>query len=134
MVRNVYTGSRQSVWFDCECKTLKRELRKWYRKFRRAESGAERQKNRIGYITFRKRYRTLLKSKKLDYKFEKVQNLLAKSNDPKQFWREVRSVNRVAQQQPKISEDEWYNHFKSVLCTEPTSAQLLLLTRQIHSV
>ena len=46
MVKNVYTGSRQRVWFDCECKTLKREMRKWYRKFRRAESGAEWQKNR----------------------------------------------------------------------------------------
>ncbi len=34
MVKNVYTGPRQSVWFDCECKTLKREMRKWYRKFR----------------------------------------------------------------------------------------------------
>uniref|UniRef100_UPI003AF4937F reverse transcriptase family protein n=2 Tax=Thiolapillus sp. TaxID=2017437 RepID=UPI003AF4937F len=123
MVRNVYTGPRQSVWFDCECKTLKRELRKWYRKFRRAESGAERQKNRIGYITCRKRYRTLIKNKKQNYKIERVQNLLAKSNDPKQFWREVRSVNRVAQQQPKISEDEWFNHFKSVLGTEPTSVQ-----------
>ena len=40
MGRNVYKGPRQSVWFYCECKTLKRELRKWYRKFRRAESGA----------------------------------------------------------------------------------------------
>ena len=28
MVKNVYTGPRQSVWFDCECKTLKREMRK----------------------------------------------------------------------------------------------------------
>ena len=24
MVRNVYTGPRQSVWFDFECKALKR--------------------------------------------------------------------------------------------------------------
>ena len=44
MVRNVYTGPRQSVWFDCEYKTLKREIRKWYRKFRRAESGAEQER------------------------------------------------------------------------------------------
>ena len=31
-------------------------------------------------------------------------------------------MNRVAQQQPKRSEDEWFNHFESVLGTEPTSA------------
>ena len=53
MVQNVSTGPRQSVWFDCECKTLKREMRKWYGKFRPPESGAERQKNRIPYITCR---------------------------------------------------------------------------------
>ena len=35
------------------------------------ESGAERQKNRIEYITHRKRYRTLLKDKKQTYKTEK---------------------------------------------------------------
>jgi hypothetical protein len=67
MVRNVYTGPRQSVWFDCECKTLKREIRKWYRKFRRAESGAEREKNRLEYVASRKRYRKLLKYKKQNY-------------------------------------------------------------------
>ena len=122
IVKNVYTGPRQSVWFDCECKTLKREMRKWYRKFRRAENGAERQKNRIEYITRRKRYRTLLKDKKQTYKTEKVKNLLDKRNDSKQFWK-VRSVNRVAQQQPDISELEWTNHFKRALGTEPTSAQ-----------
>ena len=65
----------------------------------------------------------MLKSKKPNYKIEKVQNLLAKSNDQKQFWKEIRSVNQVAQQQPKRSEDEWFNHFNSVLGTEPTSAQ-----------
>ena len=79
MVKNVYTGPRQSVRFDCECKTLKRDMRKWYRKFRRAESGAERQKNRIEYITRRKRYRTLLKDKKQTYKTEKVKNSFGRS-------------------------------------------------------
>ena len=98
-------------------------MRKWYRKFRRAESGAERQKNRIEYITRRKRYRTLLKDKKQTNKTEKVKNLLDKANDSKQFWKEVRSVNRVAQQQPNISELEWTNYFKRALSTEPTSAQ-----------
>ena len=44
MVTNVYTGPRQSVWFDCECKTQKREMRKWYGKFRRVKRGAEQQK------------------------------------------------------------------------------------------
>ena len=130
MVKNVYTGPRQSVWFDCECKTLKREMRKWYRKFRRAESGAERQKNRIEYITRRKRYRTLLKDKKQTYKSEKVKNLLDKRNDSKQFWKEVRSVNRVAQQRPDISELEWTNHFKSALGTEPTSAQPVVIDEE----
>ena len=78
MVQNVSTGPRQSVWFDCECKILKREMRKWYRKFRRAESGAERQKNRIPYITHRKRYRTLLKDKKKKqtYNTEKSEKLV----------------------------------------------------------
>ena len=129
MVKNVYTGPRKSVWFDCECKTLKREIRKWYRMFRRAESGAERQKNRIEYITRRKRYRTLLKDKKQTYKTEKVKNLLDKRNDSKQFWK-VRSMNRVAQQQPNISELEWTHHFKSVLGTELTSAQPVVIDEE----
>ena len=29
----------------------------------------------------------------------------------------MRSVNWVVEQQPKISETEWFNHFKSVLGT-----------------
>ena len=129
MVKNVLTGPRQSVWFDCECKTLKRKTRKWYRKFRRAESGAERQKNRIEYITRRKRYKTLLKDKKQTYKTEKVKNLSDKRNDSKQFWK-VRSVNCVAQQRPDISELEWTNHFKSALGTEPTSAQPVVIDEE----
>ena len=105
-------------------------MRKWYRKFRRAESGAERQKNRIEYITHRKRYRTLLKDKKQIYKTEKVKKLLDKRNDAKQFWKEVRSVNRMAQQQPDISELEWTNHFKRALGTEPTSAQPVVIDEE----
>ena len=98
------------------------------------ESGAERQKNRIKYITHRKRYRTLLKDKKQTYKTEKVKNLLDKRNDSKQFWKEVRSVDRVAQQQPDISELEWTNHFKSALGTEPTSAQPVVIDEEDPSV
>ena len=127
IVKNVCTGPRQSVWFDCECKTLKREIRKWYRKFRRAERGAERQKNRIAYITSRKRYRKLLKDKKQISKTKKVKNVLDKTNDSKQFWKEVRSVNRVAQQRPDIGKLEWTNHFKRALGTEPTSAQPVVI-------
>ena len=98
MVRKVYPGPRQSVWFYIECKVLKSELRKWFRKFRRAEIGTEWQKNRIRYMTGRRRHRSLLKSKKQNYKTEKIKKkikkiknkkktLLAKANDPKELWR-----------------------------------------------
>jgi len=43
-------------------------------------------------------------------------------------------VNRVAQQQPDISELEWTHHFKSALGTEPTSAQPVVIDEEDPSV
>ena len=39
-------------------------------------------------------------------------------------------MNRVAQQQPNISELEWTHHFKSALGTEPTSGQPVVIDEE----
>ena len=39
-------------------------------------------------------------------------------------------MNRVAQQQPDISELEWTSHFKRALGTEPTSAQPVVIDEE----
>ena len=50
------------------------------------------------------------------------------------FLKEVKSVNRVAQQRPDISEVEWTNHFKMALGTEPTSAQPVVIEEDLSLI
>ena len=57
MKRRVSKGLKSSKWFDVECKAVRRETRKWWRKFRRSKCEESKSKNRLLYVNCRKSFR-----------------------------------------------------------------------------
>ena len=114
MKRKIYVGPRQSKWYDMECKTAKRNTRKWWRLFRRSRCEQGRASHRHRYVESRKTYRFVVNAKRVAYKQKKIENLVAKAKDSKLFWSEVRSVCQSSQRVPNISTEQWFVHFKSV--------------------
>lgn len=116
MKRMIYTGPKQSSWYDTECKMAKRTMRKWFRKFNRTKNAVLRRESQLLYVECRRSYRVLLKGKRKQYKEDKLRNLMSKINDSKLFWREARSINGKSHRQPpNISDNEWLEHFRGVL-------------------
>lgn len=115
MKKKSYSGPRLSAWFDCECKAAKREMRRLYRKYRNTNDTNNTERDRQNYVESRNRYRQLIKEKSEQYKKQKLNDLMDKSKDSKQFWKEVRALSRKAEQPPSVGPDDWFKHFNSVL-------------------
>ena len=115
MKRKIYTGPKQSAWYDKECTELKRLTRKAWRKFKRSNMAAYKDVCRKEYVECRKKYRQMLDDKSKQYKERKRIMLIKYAKDSKQFWKEVKSLNSKQNVQPAISKEAWANHFKAVL-------------------
>ena len=94
---------------------VRRETRKWWRKFRRSKCEESKRKNRLVYVNCRKLFRSLLKQERQNYNVSKLNVLAAKMKDSKLFWGEIMSIHVGTCRQPLISTNEWFTHFKNML-------------------
>ena len=113
-----------ATWFDSECYRMKRDVRKYLRKYRNDRSP----ENKVIYVQHRKQYKNLIKYKKRVYINTKSNNLMYNLNDPISFWREVRSICQKPTVQCNIDMPRWYRYFKTLfqlpsnnppICGEP---------------
>ena len=104
--------SRQQDWFDAECKSLRKEVRKLLKKFRKTLKYAD----RVDYCLHRKLYKEMLNSKKKSFNRTMIDKLLTSIDSQKEFWETVQNIipkkNRTSNQ---ISPELWFAHFKQLL-------------------
>jgi len=68
------------------------------------------------YVTARKQYRHLLKSKRQTFRKQKTEALAKEINNGSHFWNELRKMGCTNKKKVvnNISTDEWFRHFKTV--------------------
>ena len=113
---------RTQEWYDAECRSLKREVRKSLSKFKRTLFDGDRD----NYCKKRREYKYLLKRKRKQFNEALLNDLLSSVKSQKQFWDTVRRVsNKKGQPANNISCETWFKHFKDLL-TKETHSDLLV--------
>ena len=108
-------------WFDSECKAVKHELLVTYRTYR------EQNLTRIpsDWFTLKKKYKALVKRKKLQAQKETWQCLITASNlkDSASFWKIVTkgTLNHIPKQDFYILPSIWEEHFRSIYTVHSAS-------------
>ena len=89
MVTKTPLGKKRtaSIWFDYECVTTRRNVRKLLRKFRKSLNTEDLE----SYCKSRK-YKNLLKHKKEQYKDRQLSELLDTLGNQSEFWKKVNQL------------------------------------------
>ena len=99
-------------WFDRECVSGRRNVRRLLRIYRRTLSATDRH----AYCKCRREYKNMLYCKRKIFHNTVIDKLVTVIDDQQAFWDAVRKVapnkNYISN---SIIMDEWYNHFKSLL-------------------
>ncbi|CAA9996990.1 unnamed protein product, partial [Nesidiocoris tenuis] len=90
---------KRSPWFDKECCSMKYQVRKTYRKFKRKPRCSSLLKE---YVNAKRHYRAILKNKKLEY-YEGLRRSLSRCNDPSSFWSAVRKLRPTGAKQGSLT-------------------------------
>ena len=90
MVKKCYASKKgkNAEWFDEDCKQAKKESRQKLKTFRSTRNEDDRRE----YVEARKKYRYLLKSKKLGFRREKATLLAANLKNSSTFWKELKNM------------------------------------------
>ena len=114
-MRNVFVrhskSRRRNPWFDGECFSERKKLRRLLHTFSRTL----RNKDRDLYVEHRREYKKLLLTKKLSYNRNVTDRMNSNLRNPKLFWQQVRKINFKRKPQTTISLARWVEHFRGVL-------------------
>ena len=115
MIRSVGRKKKMfNEWFDGECKTKKRVVKAALQRFRRAKLLNEKTEKKRVYVKERREYSNLIKDKKKSFDEKRIKRLKESVNDPKLFWKTIRSVNRKNVIYNEVSIRQWHDHFANV--------------------
>jgi hypothetical protein len=95
----------KNPWFDKECKIEKNKAKKIFLQ------DVNKKHSRAEYLTRKKEYRNIVKSKKTKAELHN-KLLLAKHNSPREFWKYICEARKESTKL-NVDTDELYNHFKS---------------------
>ena len=101
-------------WFDSDCWRKRQEARLALRQFKRCKIVETKNDLRVRYCDLLRQYKHLLNEKQRDYKKHLIRTINDSKNDPKMFWKTIKSVSKVAQTTNDITNDQWFQHFKTV--------------------
>ena len=110
----VHRPKKMNEWYDEECRTARKNVRKLLRKFRKSLDRLV----CVDYCYATREYKQLLQQKKRKKNFnENVSNNLMQSfSDQQAFWQNMRKISKNKYQPyNSISEQDWFNHFRKVL-------------------
>ena len=107
--------ARQSTeWFDQDCFIHIKQCRAKLRRYRQTRCAEDKE----NYVKSRGTYRKLfVEGKKSISKEKKAQSLPDSTDDPKQFWKEVKAcigLGRKQNVENKITKGQWHEHFMTV--------------------
>jgi hypothetical protein len=99
-------------WFDFDCSTNRRNVRKLLRKFRHTLNADDRN----AFCIARREYKNLLKKKKKQYNDTLLNMLLDSVKNQRDFWDAVHKISfKRKNVRNNIHVDDWYKHFRALL-------------------
>ena len=108
----VNKGSRQQGWFDKECRTFRKKVRKSLRSFKSTLSGND----RFNYCKLRREYKNLIYRKKKDFNNLMINKLIESINCQESFWKQIHEMMpRKKMISNNIQMENWFQHFKLLL-------------------
>jgi len=111
-------NSRSPKWYDRECSFLKKRLSNLANLLNKKPNDSY---VRGSWNTVKKEYRRLLRSKKIRYEQEIIDDLVANSNNPKEFWKKVKQMNKKSLNNSNcIPLDKWIEHFSLLNRNDPS--------------
>ena len=112
MKRNVVLGKKRENWFDSDCYSQRKNVRKQLRAFRKSNTT----QNRDQYCKARKEYKNLLYMKKKTFYASLLEKLINTVNDGQSFWQAVgKLAGKKKQPSNNKTLENRYSHFKQLL-------------------
>ena len=108
-----FVRHRQSqVWFDKDCKNLRKRLRRISNK---KQTYPHDEETRQEYLTVKRQYKSMLQHKRQRYQDTQIQELV-KTNDPTQFWSTLKTMSKSASNtaDSNVPVDELLTHFQQL--------------------
>lgn len=104
----VSKGHNRNSWFDEECKSARRDVRKLLRIFKKTSGTTDRN----NFCIARREYKNLLLRKRKMFNDLLFKRITDSVNDQQEFWKAWRTVSkRRLQCQNNINIQEWHEHF-----------------------
>ena len=124
MRKKICIGNNKiNQWFDFECKTKRKEVRKLLKKFRKTNT----ENDRSIYCIARREYKHLLNQKKKDYNRVIIDKLIDSVCKQKQFWETLHNIcpkRKSVRNEIKI--EDWFQHFKNLLDQDTEQPDVVL--------
>ena len=99
-------------WFDYECVSARRKVRKLLKKFRKTLDKGD----RVLFCISRREYKNLIKRKRSEHNDYLLNELLKTVDNQKEFWSSVKKISaKKSQPSNNISVEQWFQHFKGLL-------------------
>ena len=106
--------TKQPVWWDVECEQAKRSKHYLLRNFRQTNTRDSLEE----YLSQKKRFKRIVKRKKVNLKLINKQTLINSRNNPKQFWNKIKENKIITNNTSKIEPNAWFEYFKQLLCPQ----------------
>ena len=106
--------TKQPVWWDVECEQAKRSKHYLLRNFRQTNTRDSLEE----YLSQKKRFKKIVKRKKVNLKLINKQTLINSRNNPKQFWNKIKENKIITNNTSKIEPNAWFEYFKQLLCPQ----------------
>ena len=118
LVRPYKVKSSQPVWWDEDCNEYKQEKYIALRKYRISDTTQDFQEYKFKCNLFK----TICRSKKMNYQRLQRQRLINARTNPKLSWSLLKQSRQTSRTHNAISADDWVIHFTSLLYHENASS------------
>ena len=102
--------NKVNKFYGSDCHKAKMEARRGLKRFRKDRNST----NRMNYCTLRNMYKSKCRKWKIISQQNSARKLYDCRKNPKLFWKELRNISYRKKTLPKISDESWFDHFKSL--------------------
>jgi len=116
--KKVKTNKKSAVWFTNDCHRAKSRLKNLAKLLQKSPKDPF---IRGSFISFKKKYKNMLKVKKEEFVKHKLSKLNQLLKNPKQFWSYLKNIRRVGQGYGNyITVEKWVEHFEHLSGKDPS--------------
>ena len=111
---------RQPEWWDQSCLLQKSKKFKALKKYRSSNDKDDFSRYKIE----RNHFKSICKRKKKELQKQKRAKLIEVRNKPKEFWKAIKSNNKVSNKKTDISNDDWVTYFQTLFAPQEAQPEI----------